>query len=352
MKDDTRPFRFPVHPGKKPKTIFIIIALIAAVIVISLVLILLKRSGIPIAVSPELSAMQDIIGKITTLESGIERINRETAGLASDYKTASGEDIQVSLDIANPTQEEKRFLTNKIENEQDAALKSLLSRIYDKRILIEQTRDNLKKLEARLPPPHIVEKRETHFQICLDFLVQERSLSREEAQSIIDKDKLLETIVPGFKVWNFYSDRQFVSFVTRGEATVSPEEVSKAVEQKIISEKNRALRELNSLYYIIDSKKNLLKNEILEGGLFKPYKLKDVPAGFFKKSIDLRMKKRLFISASFFKLDKITQVVLYPRIYKEDTDYKIMIAADKRKAAFSILNVEAFKNEKVVISVE
>lgn len=352
MKDDTRPFRSPVHAGKRPKTIFIIIALAAVVIVISLVLIFLKRSEIPIAASPELSAMQDTINKITVLESEIEKINQDAAGLAADYKTDSGEDISASLNISNPTEEEKQFLKNKIEKEQDTALKSLLIQIHDKSILIDQTRDNLKKLEAQLPPPHTVEKGETHFQICLDFLVKERDLSQEEAQLIIDKDKLVEAIVPGFKVWNFYTDRQFATFVTRGEATVSPEEVSKAAEQKIISEKNRAIRELNSLYYIIDLKKNLLKREILEGGLFKPYKLKDVSPGLFKKSIDLRVKTRLFISASFFKLDEISQIVLYPRIYKEGTDYKITIAADKRKAAFSILNIEQFKNEKVVISVE
>jgi hypothetical protein len=68
-------------------------------------------------------------------------------------------------------------------------------------------------------------------------------------------------------------------------------------------------------------------------------------------SIDLRSQNQVLISASEMGIGKIKSVTLYPKFYKQGTDYQVEIDPDKQNAAVIILDTAKLKNERVVISV-
>jgi hypothetical protein len=322
------------------------------VVIIVLAALIFKDSSRLDNSSKELIEMQATIEKIIALESEIERMQRDTLKFISDYKNTGDEGLFSSIDIFELSEENKELLNKKINAEDDSSSKKILKQILAKSVSLTEKTDDLKESESQLPEPHIVEKGENHFLICLDYLEKEHGLAKEDAQKLIDKNKLSESIVPGFKVWNMYNGREFATFITRGNSSTSPEEARRSAKQKLIAEKNRAIKELNSLYYIIGTKKNLVKQDLLEGGFFKSYRLKKVPEKYFKYSIDLRTRNIINIYASYLKIDKIDSITLYPKFYKKGTDYKITLRKDKRKASVSILNRKGFKKGRVVIAVE
>lgn len=351
MKDDTRPFRVPERIRKTPKSVYLLIFFLIVVIIILAAFIFIDRSGLD-DTSQQLVEMRVTIDKIISLESEIEKNQQDTLKIMNNYNSAGDGALFSSIDVFNLTEEDKELLNKKIEEENDPSLKLLLKQIIDKSAVVTAMTDNLKELESQLPEPHVVEKGESHSQICLEYLEREHGIAKENALQLIDKNKLSESIVPGFKVWNMYNGREFVTFITKGDAPTSPEEARRIAKQKLIAEKNRAIRELNSLYYIIDTKKNLVKRDILEGSFFKSYKLKKVPDRYFRYSIDLRRRSIINVYASSLKIKKIDDIVLYPKFYKEGKDYKIIFRKDKRKATVSILNRKGLKKGRVVIAVE
>jgi hypothetical protein len=109
---------------------------------------------------------------------------------------------------------------------------------------------------------------------------------------------------------------------------------------------------LNSLYVIVDLKKNLIRSEILKGGFFRSTKLEKIPMEDFKQTIDLRETNAIEISAQKLGLSKIKRIRLYPKHHKIGVDYITEIETNKQAGILTILNPEKFKNGRVVISVE
>jgi hypothetical protein len=110
-------------------------------------------------------------------------------------------------------------------------------------------------------------------------------------------------------------------------------------------------RQLNSLYYLVDTEKNLKDSGIIAGGFLKSKKLKTMNPMDFKNSIDLRESKTITINAGLLGLKKIKKVKLFPKHYTYGVDFKIDIGEDKQKANVVILKEEKFKKQYLVISV-
>jgi hypothetical protein len=245
----------------------------------------------------------------------------------------------------------------------------------------------------------------------MDFLTNEKKVEKEKALRLVEKAVLFDPLIPGFRVWNFYSGDELGTFVTQGSAGISPAElrvmpekylddISEKIDRAIagkIAEKERLTdeikelkskkdqlnsqinnlgyekqemikklsdllkrnsemqRTLNSLSYMVDLEKNLIKKGILRRstflGLGSP-RLKGILPDEFDQKIDLREKKIIEIHAGKFNLNKIKNVTLHPRFYKRDVDYKVKIEENNQKAIVTILTIEKFKSERVVISVE
>ena len=81
-------------------------------------------------------------------------------------------------------------------------------------------------------------------------------------------------------------------------------------------------QQLNSLYYLVDTQKNLRDSGIIAGGFLKRKKLKTMNPMDFKNSIDLRVSKTININAGLLGLKKIKKVMLFPKHYTNGVDFK------------------------------
>ena len=375
-QDETKPIKIPYPVGKKPTGLYLTIGILAVIIAV-LVFVLLwigsrgeEEKSIPPQELPEkhlltLETAQQKVDAIGKLEADVRLKKNEIARLANNYEEKSGPN-SASINVLNLSPEEEEILRQKMNEEGDVSIKSLLQEILERNNAIRQLQEEIQKIETLLPRPYLVSKGETHFEIAWNFLVKEKGLAPEKANAIIKKTSLFDELVPGFKVWNFYSGREYGTFVTQGNAAISPNEAKARVKKRLLATRDKAIKELskkekerlnylkqiNSLYFLIDSKKNLVDQGILKQGFLKSAKLSDISPDDFKRSIDLRETTEIRIGAADFDLKRIKRINLYPRYLIEGKDYKIEISDDKQEARFSILNKEKLKNERVVISVE
>jgi hypothetical protein len=396
--DDRRPF-LGLTFGKAAVIVVCLAVLTAGVLVFKN---LYQAAGRPDTAlnPPGPKQVQEMVAKIQKLEAEVSVKQDEVLSLLLRYKDQTGKEL-ASFNPFNLGGDEKRLLEERIRQEQGISLKSLLAAILEKSRQVSDLRSRLAALEEKLPRPTIVEAGETHHQIALDYLLTDRGLDRERAAGLVEKAVLFEHLIPGFKVWNFYSKGEFGTFVTRGEAAVSPGQVQKQARQKqmahqaqIIAQRDKlsedfdslqsshtglnhrltrlnaehtqlsghyALlekqfkdleRQWNSLFYRLDLEKHLVKQGIIKARFLSKPILNQFQAGDFQDSIDLRTSRQIQVAATRFNAGKIRNVVLYPRCYKKGEDYDVSLADQDSTAVLTILNPEKLKNERVVISVE
>lgn len=54
---------------------------------------------------------------------------------------------------------------------------------------------------------------------------------------LAERTLLFDSLVPGFKVWNFYSGDEYGSFITQGNAPISPNEISRRNKKALVMPK-------------------------------------------------------------------------------------------------------------------
>lgn len=350
--------------------------------------------------SSQMRQMQQVVSKVRSLESEIQSNQNEIFSLMKEYKDKTGKELP-AVNMLNLTEEEKVILEKKIREEQDVSIKSLLEDILEKNNEINELKERVRELEELLPKPHIVQRGENHYQIAMDFLLKEKGVEKDKALKLIERALLFDPMIAGFKVWNFYSGEEYGTFVTQGDAPISPNEVRRRAKKTLVDARDKAIAErdklaedidllenrrgqlisqlellndekqklifqisdlnkeniemqetINSLFYLLDLKKNLKQKGIIKGGFLRSLKLKKVDPELFKDSIDLRSQNSIQITASDFNIRRIKRLFLYPRYYRYGIDYRITISADKQEAELIILDTVKLKNERVVISVE
>ena len=375
--------------AKKKHLLYISIilpAMIVLVIVFFLIPIDPEAKG---SSSPKPPQMRKLAAKIGRVETEVNEKQEELFNLLSAYNQKTGKSLP-ALKGLGISDYERKILEDKILKEEDISIKSLLRDILDRDSEISRLKSEMAKYEALLPKSHIAAEGETHYQIAMDFLIKEKKIEKEKAARLVEETMLFEPLMPGFRVWNFYSNDEFATFVTQGSAEISPTELRKAhekypgdikttaidEEERLLARINRlkSIRDqlesrikdlqdeqqkmeslLNSLFYIVDREENLLKKGILKKSGFLVLgspKLKEISPGDYDQKIDLRTEEIIEIYANQFKLGEIKKVTLYPGFYKNDVDYKIEIEEDKKKAIVTILDTEKFRRDRVVISIE
>ena len=383
---------------KKSKKIYYVIGALALVIV-ALAYFLLQGPSGPKA-SPKMKQMQETVQQIQQLESNIQEKQNEVFSVLSEYKKKTGEDLP-EVNIMNLSPEQKKVLEEKIKNEKDVSIKSLLQDILDKNNDIQNLNARVQELETLLPKPHLVEKGENHYQIAMNFLLNEKGVDKTRAMELVERTALFEPIIPGFKVWNFYAEDEYGTFITQGSAPISPNQIQRKVKKELVDAKDKAISEkeqlqsdinemetrrtelisqldllnqekqsmltkmsslndqnqemqtaLNSVYYAMDLRKNLNEKGIIKGGFLRSTKLQKVDTTLFDRSLDLRGDARITVSAAAFQLGKIKDITIYPSYFKAETDFKIEIDEAGQNATITLLDAKKFMSEKIAIAIE
>jgi len=252
-----------------------------------------------------------------------------------------------------------------------------------------------------LPKPHVVEKGENHYQIAMNYLLNEKGVDKTRAMELVERTALFEPIIPGFKVWNFYAEDEYGTFITQGTAPISPNQIQRKIKKELVDAKDRAVSEkeqlqsditemearrnelisqldllsqekqnmlvrmsdlnqenqemqtaLNSVYFAMDLPRNLTQKGIIKGGFLRSTKLQKVDFAMFDRSLDLRGSPTIIAAAADFQLSRIKDVTIYPSYFKLDTDFKVEFDEAGQNVTITILDIKKFKSEKIAIAIE
>jgi len=384
-----------------PKSVYVLISMLVLAILVMAYFLFFGESNRKTEenLNPKVKQMQEMVGKIRTLEQDINTKQNEVFSLLGQYKDKTGQDLP-HANMMDLTDEQKKVLEEKIKSEADVSIKSLLSDILEKNHEIEELKNKVMEVEALLPKPVIVQKGENHYSIAMNFLMSEKQLAKEKAIELIEKSALFDTLMPGFKVWNFYSGDDYGTFVTQGDAPISPNEVNRRAKKKLIDAKDQAISEknqlaseitlleekkkeiidqlellsqekqsllsrmselseentdmqdqINSIFFLADTRSELKNKKILKGGFLKSTKLNNVDPVLFKESVDLRHTQQIILFANTFNLSSITKITLFPSFYKDGEDYKVSFEENGQKVVIDILKPDKLKAERVVIAI-
>lgn len=340
--------------------------------------------------------VESVKEKLMGLEQEIQKKENEKLKLIARFEAKTGKKFPIS-EVFNFGKEEMGVLEEYIKNEKNISIKDLLKTLVKKEDEIRELREEQKTINEK-HKPHVVKKGENHYQIAIEYLLFQRGLGKDEAKKLLNKALFFDPLTPGFKVWSFYDGKEYSSFVTQGEASISPaelerrkkKEIEKIIEEErlkaqesedelkkatkefkaaqlkkqseleaakkrnvqIEEQKKNMERQLNSLYYLADTEKNLRDAGIIAGGFLKRKKLKTMNPTDFKNSIDLRESKTININAGVLGLRKIRKVMLFPKHYTPGVDFKIDIDQNRQEANIVILKEEKFKKQSLIISVK
>lgn len=142
-------------------------------------------------------------------------------------------DKKISLDTAlGFTKEQEELLLSMIQQEKDVSTKGLLQKILDSEKQIEDLQQKIKEITDKLPAPHVVKKGETHRQIAMEYLMNVHKLDEKKAKELVDRVALVDAMEVGYYVWLYYNDGVFGTFVTQGDAKISPYRLSRLLRRR------------------------------------------------------------------------------------------------------------------------
>lgn len=356
-KDDTNPFGHAAYRQKNKLLRWALVLAMATIAVLGLILLYrsffsergpdvprtnaTKKPNLP-RPSPLLKdclAIQQRINEITSGETVArqeKKMLRELLGQLQEKSSIAAND----WDLHGLTDGQMNILRQKARSG-DAVASAFLAQL-DKYIVLKKRID---RLEIPLGIPRLVGSGDTHFQIAYDFLTALSGKNDAEIRRILQKAPLQEPLLPGFKIWNFWLEDEFCTFVTQGTAALTPEE---STLQKNEIEQAR----LNSVFYIIGSYHNLQERKILKGGFLKSIRLGEIAPGQFRLAIDLRSQQHILVSAAALQMKKISRLEIFPRRFNFAKDYEIRFGPKGRWAQITILKKEIFLGRYIVIAVE
>ena len=286
--------------------------------------------------------------------------------------------------------EQRDVLNAMVEQEKDVSYKALLEKIIADRETIRTLQENVMHLEQTLPDKFVVAKRgDRHNDLAMNYLTQEAHLDPEKSKALLSQVDQTDELVTGNKVWFFYDPKQdtFRTYVTRGEAGLTPLMVRRARQRKLIQERDTAQAEVsdlqvvkvqletdinglteqktqlegtveklngdiafreNSLFYHAENAQTLKDQGVLSSVLKR---VRDVKGLQFNEALDLRQATTLTLLPQNYGLSEIREVKLLPAIYQEGRDYAVQTQKDHSSAQLVILDPELFRGKEVLLAI-
>ncbi len=374
--------------------------LITILAVLSLLLVLACKKE-----SKEVDSQMATAQKIAKMEQDIDAQQNQMNALLQKYVQQGGKDLG-SVVGQNLTPDQKALLEQRLKSEQGIGYKDLISEILKKQNTIEDMKVKVQDLEKKLPAPVVVKRGETQYDIAMNYLTKDQGLDQKTAKKLILRVNLMDELVPGFKVWNFYDNGVYGTFVTQGDAAVSPYSVTRRAKQKLIDAKNSAVSErdvlakqkttlleqvsdlqkkrdqlnqdvamlqaeredllkkiqdvknlsedlkarLNSVFYRVGDRKALISAGVVKDPWYGRARITDFNEASFPDHLDLRSGDTITFTAKDAGVASIRKIKIAPGVtFKANVDYTTTISPDGQTGTVKILNKDKFRAERTMV---
>lgn len=345
--------------------------------------------------------------KIAKIEQDINAKQDKINALVQKYIQEGGKDLGAIVG-SNLTPEQKAVLEQKLQSEQGIGYRDLINDILEQQKEVEDLRVQIQELEKKLPAAVSVQRGDKHLDLAMEFLTKEKGLDPETAKKLALQTNLMDELVPGFKVWNFYDNGVFGTFVTQGDAPVSPYRVIQGAKQKLVNEKNEAITQrdalaeekvtlteqvsdlekkreqllqdvnmlqaereqmisklaemqqlsddlktkLNSVFFKAGDRKALVNAGLVKDPVFAQPTLLKFDEASYPDSYDLRTGDAFNITAEQAGVTEVRKVKIAPgNTFKIDVDYQVILMPDAKGATIKLINKDKFRAERVAVLV-
>lgn len=167
----------------------------------------------------------ELVGKLDQSELKIAETRSKMKSLIREFNANKPSSEQIEIDDQDSTGLDKQIqgiLNDLLAKEQNVSYRGILEELAKKNLELEAYAEEVYDLQQRLPKSYRVTAGQTHHQLSLKWLMNEKNLSEKDAKKLLDQTMLIDELVPGFNVWFYYQEGVFGSFVTQGIAKVSP----------------------------------------------------------------------------------------------------------------------------------
>lgn len=172
----------------------------------------------------------------------IADVQQQMRALLQSYNQTVTPERRLRMDFRpdqGPGDDARALLAARVEEESDPSCRGLLERITELQESVDDHIDRLQEITDRLPAPHRVRSGENHYTLSMRYLTREHGLARDVADSLVARVALTGDIIEGFHVWFYYQDGMFGTFVTQGEAQISPAVFAKVVKRQLLEDARR-----------------------------------------------------------------------------------------------------------------
>lgn len=342
--------------------------------------------------------------KIAKIEQDVDAKQQQMNSLLQKYAAEGGQNAG-SLMGKNLTPEQKKELEDRLKSEKGIGYKDLISDILGKQKQIEDLRVQIQDLEKTLPSAVTVRRGDSHYNIAMNFLTKDKGLDPATAKKLVLRVNLMDELVPGFKVWNFYDNGVYGSFVTQGDASVSPYTVIKRTKHKLVTAKNQAISQrdelkkqkttlleqvsdlqkrrdqlnqdvallqaqredmlkqlqqmhdlsddlkarLNSVFYTIGERKALVTSGVVKDPWYGKARLTNFKEDSYPNHMDLRSEDTIKFTAKDVGVASIKRIKVAPEAtFKAGVDYIAAVLSDGAEGQVKILNKDKFKAQRTM----
>jgi len=357
--------------------------------------------------SSQVTKEMQTASKIAKLEQDINSKQDKINQLVQKYMQEGGKDLGAVVGN-NLTPDQKAVLEKNLQNEKGIGYQDLINDILKQQKEVEDLRVQIQDLEKKLPAAVVVKRGDKHLDLAMEFLTKEKGLDAETAKKLALQTNLMDELVPGFKVWNFYDNGVFGTFVTQGDAPVSPYRVIQGAKQKLVTEKNTAISQrdalaaekvtlteqvsdlekkrdgllqdvnmlqaereqmvaklaemqqlsdelktkINSVFYKLGDRKALINAGLVKDPIFGQPTLLKFDEASYPASLDLRSSDSVNFTAEQAGVTEIRKVKLAPgSTFKVDVDYQVILFPDGKTATVKFLKTDKFRSERVAVMV-
>jgi len=370
--------------------------LVAAALIVSLAC---KRE------SSKVSNEMDTARKIAKLEQDINGRQEQMNQLLQKYMQEGGKDVG-ALVGQTLTPEQKAVLEQKLKKEEGIGYRDLISDILKREKEVEDLKVQVQDLEKKLPSAVVVKRGDKHLDIAMNYLTKEKGLDAATAKKLALQTNLMDELVPGFKVWNFYDNGTFGTFVTQGDASVSPYRVIQKAKQELVTAKDQAISQrdqlskekttlleqvsdlerrrdqlnqdvamlqaeradlmkkmqevqdlsedlkarLNSIFYKVGERQSIVKSGLVQDPWYGQPRIAKFDEANFPQHLDLRSGDAIVFTSQDAGVAAITKIKIAPgTAFKIDKDYNWSISPDGKTGTIKILNKDKFKAERTMV---
>ncbi|MEW5765425.1 MAG: hypothetical protein ACOYXN_09985 [Acidobacteriota bacterium] len=357
--------------------------------------------------SKEVTSQMATANKIAKLEQEIDVKQEKVNQLLRQYVQEGGQDIG-SVVGQTLTPEQKAVLEQKLKQEQGIGYRDLINDILAKQKDVEDLKVQVQELEKKLPAAVLVQRGDRHYELAMNYLTKEKGLDAAAAKKLVEQVNLMDELVPGFKVWNFYDNGVYGTFVTQGEASVSPYRVIQRAKQELVTARDTAVSQrdnlakekttlleqvsdlekkrdqlnqdvamlqaeredllkkmqelndlsedlrarLNSVFYRIGDRKALVSQGLIQDGVFTRARITNFDEASFPSHLDLRSGDTVKFTAQEAGVALIKSIKVAPEVsYKPGVDYIAAVLSDGAEGQVKILNVNKFRAERTMVIV-